>query len=122
MKSMSSKIVSSLLLLGLSPLALAAGPTLTPALLEKGKVSYTTNCMACHGEKGDGNGPAGSMMNPKPRNLITEKFKKGDKLDQVFKTLTSGLPNTSMVAFGHLNDEERWALSHYVLSLRKPKK
>jgi mono/diheme cytochrome c family protein len=109
----------SLALIFMSAFALAAPPKLTPALLEKGKAAYTTNCMTCHGEKGDGNGVAGAMMNPKPRNFIADKFKQGDKPEKVFKTISQGLPNTSMVGFGHLSEEERWALTYYVLDFRK---
>jgi mono/diheme cytochrome c family protein len=101
---------------------MAAAPKATPELLEKGKASYTTNCATCHGDKGDGNGVAGAMMNPKPRNFATDKFKKGDKPEQVFKTITDGLAGTSMVGFKHLSDDERWALTHYVLSFRQKKK
>lgn len=96
-------------------------PKATPELLEKGKASYSTNCMTCHGDKGDGNGPAGAMMNPKPRDLTVGKFKKGNKPEQVFKTITNGLPGTSMTGFGHLPEEERWALVHYVLSFKNKK-
>lgn len=112
----------SMALILVSAFAMAAPPKLTPALLEKGKTSYTTNCMTCHGDKGDGNGVAGAMMNPKPRNFIADKFKQGDKPEKVFKTISEGLPNTSMVGFGHLNEEERWALTYYVLNFRKAKK
>src|SRR5262245_30292940 len=80
-------------------MANAAAPKATPELLAKGKASYTTNCVTCHGEKGDGNGPAGQYMKPKPRNLVTDKFKAGDKPEQIFKTVTEGLKNTSMVGF-----------------------
>jgi mono/diheme cytochrome c family protein len=109
----------SMALIFVSAFAMAAPPKLTPALLEKGKAAYTTNCMTCHGEKGDGNGVAGAMMNPKPRNFIADKFKQGDKPEKVFKTISQGLPNTSMVGFGHLSEEERWALTYYVLDFRK---
>ena len=91
----------------------------TPALLEKGKASYTTNCDVCHGPKGDGNGPAGAAMNPKPRDFSTP-FKNGKKPEQVFKTLTEGLAGTAMAAFGHLPEEDRWGLVYYVLSFDKP--
>jgi len=30
---------------------------------------YKTFCVSCHGENGDGNGPAGMALNPKPRNF-----------------------------------------------------
>ena len=99
----------------------AGPPKATPELLEKGKAAYSTNCLTCHGEKGDGNGPAGAMMNPKPRDFAVGKFKKGNKPDQVFKTITNGLAGTSMAGFGHLSEEERWALAHYVLSFKTKK-
>lgn len=96
-------------------------PALTPVVLEKGKAAYAMNCLMCHGEKGDGNGVAGAAMNPKPRNFMVDKFKQGDKVDAVFKTISEGLKGTSMAGFGHLPEADRWALSYYVLSF-KPKK
>jgi mono/diheme cytochrome c family protein len=101
-------------------LALAgAPPKPTKELLDKGKTSFTTNCMACHGEKGHGDGPAAVALNPKPRNYTTDPFKQGDKPEDVFKTLQTGVPNTPMVGFGHLPEEERWALAFWVLELKK---
>lgn len=95
--------------------ALAAGPEITPALLDKGKASFGTNCVPCHGEKGDGTGIAAAALNPKPRNFSTEAFKNGSKPDEVFKTLTVGLTGTAMAPFAHLPEEERWAVTAYVL-------
>jgi mono/diheme cytochrome c family protein len=37
--------------------------------IAKGKEQYTALCVACHGEKGLGDGPAGTALNPKPANL-----------------------------------------------------
>ena len=94
----------------------------TPALLEKGKGAYAANCVICHGDKGDGNGVAGAAMNPKPRNFLVDKFKLGEKPENVFKGISEGLPGTSMAGFGHLPEEDRWGLAHYVLSFRPAKK
>lgn len=91
----------------------------TPELIAKGKASFTTNCVTCHGEKGDGNGPAGQLMNPKPRSFSTDKFKAGDKPEQVFNTISKGLPGTAMAGYSHLPEEERWGLTYYVLSFKK---
>ncbi|MBM4778278.1 MAG: c-type cytochrome [Archangiaceae bacterium] len=35
----------------------------------KGEAQFKTFCVSCHGEKGDGNGPAGSALTPKPTNF-----------------------------------------------------
>lgn len=98
---------------------LAATPKATPELLKQGKASFTTNCAVCHGEQGDGSGPAAVALNPKPRNFGTEKFKNGDTAEAIFATLEKGLPNTTMVAFAHLSEQERWALAFHVLELKK---
>jgi mono/diheme cytochrome c family protein len=112
------KLGVTLLAVGLGSTAWAAAPKSTPALIEKGKTSFARNCLACHGETGDGNGPTGKFLNPKPRNFKTEPFKQGDKPDQIFNTITKGVPNSTMVAFTSLPEEERWALTYYVLELK----
>jgi len=100
--------------------ALAGPPAkIDQALLDKGKAAFAVNCMACHGEKGAGDGPGAAALNPKPRNFTTDPFKQGDTPDAVFKTIGGGVPGTAMVAFAHLGEDDRWALAHWVLELRK---
>jgi mono/diheme cytochrome c family protein len=115
------KMGMALLAVSLGSSTWAAAPKSTPALLEKGKTSYTRNCLACHGETGDGNGPTGKFLRPKPRDFRTEPFKQGNKPEEVFNTISKGVPNTPMVAFSTLPEEERWALAYYVLELQGPK-
>jgi hypothetical protein len=55
---------------------------------------------------------------PKPRNFVTEPFKKGNKPEEVFQVITNGLPASTMVAFSRLPEEERWALTYYVLEFQ----
>jgi len=97
-------------------------PKKTKALLAKGKEVFTTNCVACHGDKGLGDGPAAVALNPKPRSFVKDEFKQGDKPAQVFKSISEGLAGTPMVAYGHLSEEERWGLVYHVLSFRDGKK
>ncbi|KFA94146.1 c-type cytochrome [Archangium violaceum] len=101
------------------PAVAADAPKATPELLEKGKTAYTSYCQSCHGEKGEGNGPAGMYLVPKPRNFVAEAFKKGNKPEEIFKTITTGIPGSTMVPFTHLAEQDRWALTHYVLELQK---
>ncbi|MBI4822593.1 MAG: cytochrome c [Deltaproteobacteria bacterium] len=99
--------------------AFAGPPKATAELVAKGKATFTVNCVPCHGEKGDGNGPAGAALNPKPRNFGTDPFKNGNKPEQVMKTLAEGIPGTPMIAYAHLPEEDRWGLAFYVLELQK---
>ncbi len=90
----------------------------TPALLTKGKELFSVQCIACHGEHGKGDGPAASALKPPPRNFIlSEGWKNGRKPSQVFKTLKEGISGSAMSSFATLPPDDRWALSHYVLSL-----
>jgi mono/diheme cytochrome c family protein len=99
----------------------AAAPKKTPALVAKGKASYETNCAACHGDGGRGDGVAGAALEPKPRNLVAEPFKRGATVTQVYETLAKGIDGTTMASYAYLPDDERWALAYYVLELRKAK-
>jgi mono/diheme cytochrome c family protein len=111
---MKSSLVLAALSLVFVSAAHAAGPEVTPALLEQGKGVFTVNCVPCHGEKGDGTGVAAAALNPKPRNFTTEPFKNGNTPQAIFDTTTKGLPNTVMAPFGHLPEADRWAVAHYI--------
>ncbi len=106
-------------LLGMSGTALSGGKSKgpSPEQLEKGKALFTANCVPCHGEKGDGSGPAAAALNPKPRNFAKDPFKQGTKPDEVFKSISTGVKDTPMVGFAHLSEEDRWALTHWVLTM-----
>jgi len=87
----------------------------TPELVEKGKGLFTTNCVSCHGDQGKGDGVAGLMMNPKPRNFTSpEGWTNGPKLTQIYKTLQEGITSRGMASYSHLPPEERLALIHYI--------
>lgn len=100
-----------------------AKPEKNDATIAKGKTAYTTNCASCHGDKGDGQGSAGKFLKPPPRNFTNAKEKWKAKKDEagLFETVSKGLPNTTMVGFGHLSEDDRWAIVYYVQTLM-PKK
>ncbi|WNG34451.1 cytochrome c [Archangium violaceum] len=117
---MRMKWMGLVLSVGVTGSAVAAeAPKATPAMIEKGKTAYTTYCQSCHGEKGEGNGPAGMYLMPKPRNFLTEPFKKGNKPEDIFQTLNTGIPGSTMMPFLNMPEEDRWAVSHYVIELQK---
>jgi high-affinity iron transporter len=105
--------------------ALAKTPARTPELLATGKAAYegsAAGCFACHGLTGEGNGPVAFAIKPPPRNFVVDDFKGGDKVENVFTTITLGLPGTKMVGYPQLPEADRWALAYYVLAFRAPRK
>ncbi len=89
--------------------------------LKEGKVVYERHCAACHGIKGEGNGPAAVWLYPKPRNFTSGLFKiKSTPTgtlptdEDLFATLRRGMPGSSMPSFAYLSDLERRAAVQYV--------
>lgn len=97
-------------------------PKATPELLAKGAAAYTLYCVACHGEKGVGDGPAGLALTPRPRDFSKDPFKQGTKPAEVFVTISEGVKDTPMVGWAHLSEEDRWGLSYHVLTMVPAKK
>jgi len=99
-------------------------PTKTPELLSQGKKLYELNCAPCHGTKGDGKGPAGVLLKPPPNdfnNPLKEwPTTKGD-LSKIFEVITKGIPNSAMVKWDQLSEQERWALVYTVIGFATPK-
>jgi DMSO reductase family type II enzyme heme b subunit len=86
-----------------------------------GQTVYEQHCAACHGAKGDGNGPASVWLYPKPRNFSAGQFKikstPGQSLptdEDLFRSVTRGLPGSSMPSFAYLTETERHDVVQYV--------
>lgn len=90
-------------------------------IIAHGKKVFSANCAMCHGPGGAGDGPAGQGLNPKPRNLIEGKWKKGAGLIAHFKVLQEGIPGGSMASYAHFKPADRWALVHFIESITQNK-
>jgi cytochrome c oxidase cbb3-type subunit 2 len=107
------------------PLVLSDPPKATAELLARGKEQYQkAKCFQCHGESGKGDGPsADELMDDlkfpiRPADFTRGQFKGGSSVRDIYRTMTSGLDGTPMPSFADsMTDEERWAISYYVLSL-----
>lgn len=78
---------------------------------------FKTNCEACHGPQGHGDGPAGVALDPKPRNLLELAKSVGD--DYFFWRISTGKDGTSMVAWkGVLTDEQIWQTVAFIRTLK----
>src|SRR5690349_16006369 len=90
-------------------------------VLEKGRHAYATYCVGCHGEQGDGNGPAARFLDPKPRDFRLGKLKFASvpsgsppRDEDYLRTITRGLKGTAMPTFNLVPEDERRAVIAYV--------
>lgn len=83
--------------------------------LQKAATLYQTQCAACHGQNGQGDGPAGVALEPAPTDFTEVARYNGRSLLGLYTTITQGVEGTGMAAYeGALSDEQRWALAFYV--------
>ncbi len=97
----------------------------TPSLAAGQEVDevYQRHCTACHGEKGDGDGPAAYLLYPKPRDFTSGVFKFRSTPtgapptdDDLLLTLKRGVAGTSMPTWDRLSEKERRDVIAYVKS------
>ncbi len=87
----------------------------TDELVEKGKQLYSANCASCHGEDGNGDGPAATGLNPAPRDFTDpSNWKNGAKLVNIYQTLEEGIAGSGMIAYDFIIPEEKFAIAHYI--------
>ncbi len=100
------------------PIDVVAAIRVTPEKIQAGQNLYAEHCATCHGESGAGDGPSGRTLVPPPRNLRTlHGWVRGTSLADIFTTTSIGLEGTAMSAFDYLTPEERFNITHYVMSL-----
>lgn len=78
-------------------------------------------CNTCHGDDGSANTPTAAALDPQPANFLDEERVSTVSPHRAYHALTFGVPGTAMTAYSALNDNERWSLAFYVLSLRHAK-
>jgi len=83
--------------------------------LERAADLYQTQCAACHGEQGRGDGPAGAALEPAPTDFTAVSRYNGRSLLGLHTTITQGVDGTGMAAYSDtLSDKDRWALAFFV--------
>jgi mono/diheme cytochrome c family protein len=92
--------------------------------LELGQQVYAKYCQQCHGLSGDGNGQAAEFLDPRPRDYRRGVFKftstpygSKPRREDLVRTVTRGIPGTSMPSFGRLPKRQLESVVDYVLAL-----
>jgi cytochrome c oxidase cbb3-type subunit 2 len=92
--------------------------------LQRGKTLYNRYCAFCHGKNGDGNGPAGRVLFPKPRDFTMGLFKvrstptgEPPTDEDILNVIKYGMPGSAMPSFEELRSGDLMALVKYVKKL-----
>jgi len=89
-----------------------------------GKKLYAVQCAYCHGAQGKGDGEASDILFPRPRDFTHGEFRlrstpKGSPPsdDDLFRTITWGVPGSAMPGFAFLTNAERRSLIEFIKTL-----
>lgn len=89
-----------------------------------GQAAYAQHCARCHGDSGRGDGVDAKRFYPRPRDLSlgVYKFRRTASGtpptdEDLFQTITNGLPGSNMPDFQYLDERVRWHLVVYLKSL-----
>ncbi len=85
--------------------------------ISEGQALFEKNCAVCHGQTGNGDGPGGAGLDPKPANFWDSGVKLESSPYQYFNTIRLGVPGTGMAAWPGFSDKETWALAFYLKSI-----
>jgi len=87
--------------------------------LARGAELYSENCAVCHGDKGDGKGPAASALPTPPANFLDTHHSSMYNPGEKFWIIKNGSGETGMPAFTNLSPADRWHLVNHILSLQQ---
>lgn len=82
--------------------------------LKRGDTLFQTNCAACHGATGHGNGPAAGSLDPKPVNFTDRARARQRSVFALEQVIDQGISGTAMQSFARLPTQDRWDLAFKV--------
>jgi mono/diheme cytochrome c family protein len=97
------------------------GREVPAAVLTEGERAYVQYCRACHGDKGDGKGPAARGLRPPPRDFTVGTFKFGavpggtlPSDEDLERIIRGGLHGTAMLAWDGIPDDKVREIVQYL--------
>lgn len=82
--------------------------------LKRGATLYATQCAACHGVTGRGDGLSAKGLDPKPSDFHDLNRMAQRSAYGLYNAVTLGVDGTAMASFAQMSEEDRWALAFFV--------
>lgn len=86
--------------------------------LARAAALFQSQCVACHGSQGRGDGPVASGMDPAPSDFHDAARMGKRSIHGLYNTVTLGVGGTPMRAFTELSEADRWGLAFLVSGWR----
>jgi len=93
-------------------------PSSPPSRKLGAKLYVEHGCPTCHGVDGSADTEAARALDPRPANFLDPERVATVSPHRAFFALTFGVSGTAMLAYPQLNENQRWSLAFYVLSMR----
>ncbi len=91
----------------------------TNEVIARGKASYEYFCVMCHGPEGDGRGTVGQSFAPLPADLRSA-YVRGQSDGLLFYRISLGFKRHPPL-YETVSSDDRWAVIHYLRSLKEKK-
>lgn len=89
------------------------------ASIAAGGTLFATNCAVCHGESGEGDGPAAAGLEKQPADLHAGHVQELSD-GALFYIVSHGKPDTPMPAWENvLGEEERWQVVNFLRTFKE---
>jgi len=83
--------------------------------LSRGQVLFVEQCAACHGERGQGDGPDAGELSTSPIDFTDQAFMGYITSADLYESISGGIGE--MHAFEDLDQDDRWAMAAFLRSL-----
>ena len=85
----------------------------------RGKKTYKTECLRCHGKEGKGDGSSSDLLDKQPADLTSEKVQNQTDGELFWKISEGRKPMP--LAKRTLSDDQRWDIINYIRTLKAKK-
>lgn len=85
-----------------------------PPLVGTAAATYQAQCASCHGATGNGDGPAGLKLDPRPVAFTDKDRARERSAFALYQAISQGIEGTAMPGFATILEPDRWALAFFI--------